>query len=784
MRFLEFIKMEGITHKQEELKKEPSGKFRFFGFKGFISRVIPVFFFLTVFAAPSLHARIVSEIIIEGNNRVSQKEILKNISMKAGEEFSARKAGDDISSIYEMGKFDNVSVVEEEVDDELRIIYEVEEKPLIKNIEFRGNEEISSRRLNRQMELQKGDYFDEHEMQRGERALNEFYRERGYAGANVEGFLSRTEDNQVEITYYVEEGNKIKVQRFNVFGVLRGDFNKVKDQLELKKGDVYQQNKLDESIANIRRYYMNEGFINADVSDPVLRFCPERQNIFISVFVTENERYEIGAVNFFGNIRVDDDILKNVANLSEGMIYSQQNIEMAMASIQEVYGEKGYIRVAAIPHFDFRREEKRVNINFEIQEGPKVYVRNVYIQGNHVTRDYVIRREIGLEEGDVFNLSQVRRAQARIYRTGFFRDVQMELLPADTADKTDIVFIVEEQKTGMVSLGAGWSSQDRLVGSLQVSQDNLFGRGQNIRAMWEFGRRKQDYRIDFSEPWLFNTPTPFSFSVYNTIRTRRYKDTETGASGDYDERRSGGSLSLGRHLTDAVSARLRYTYEQVGRSNISASIKDFVDEETDSISSLTPRLSYDTRDYPFDPSTGVNIRLSNQVAGGILGGDNDFVKSEFGFTYFQPLFWEFVGVANLEIGHIAAYGRSDDVPHYEKFNVGGAESIRGYEYYGDIGPSGGGKYKAVGNLEVKFPIFQERGQTVLQGALFYDIGGAWDKTDDITLRTGDRPLDLKRGFGVGIRFKMPGFPIRLDWGYGMDKETPGGQWYFTLGDIF
>jgi outer membrane protein insertion porin family len=195
-------------------------------------------------------------------------------------------------------------------------------------------------------------------------------------------------------------------------------------------------------------------------------------------------------------------------------------------------------------------------------------------------------------------------------------------------------------------------------------------------------------------------------------------------------------------------------------------------------------LIYDSRDYPFDPSTGIYLRGSNQFAGGIFGGTQDFLKFESKSTYFKPVWKRLVGVLNLETGIVAEYGDTEEVPVYERFDVGGAESVRGYESWGDIGAPEGGKYKMVINAELKFPIFSEKGQTILQGAFFYDVGSSWTDFENITLQSGTGRDNLRRGVGLGIRFKTRAFPIRLDWGYGIDKRPKEWSWYFTLGDIF
>ncbi len=682
-----------------------------------------------------------------------------------------------------MGKFDDVQILLEEITPlSVRVIYRVREKPIIEKIEFKGNEEIRTRTLLRELDFKEGDFFDEFEAKEAVEKIVSYYKEEGFAFVSVEFFTTLDKEAKtITITYRVIEGNRIKIAAFNVIGVVQANIKEVLKEVETEKGKMFEQRQLKEDIERIRSYYRNNGFFNVEISEPLITFDDKREKMYITIVIYEGSLYTIGDIKFEGNITISDNELHEKIGIKKGAVYSENKINFAGAAISEKYGSVGYIRANVNTLYKFDEVENKINIIFDIFEGPKVYVRNIFLDGNFITKDYVIKREFEIKEGDPFYLRKVRETQAEIFRLGFFSDVNLDVLPAGPPDKTDIVFVVTEQKTGMASIGAGYSSQDGIVGKLKVSQDNFLGRGQKLSIMWEFGGRKQNYRIDFREPWLFNTPTPFSASIFNTIRTRSFVTDDI--SGNYKEQRSGGSIGLGRHFTNEFTGFLKYSLEQVRIHNVCDDIKYEIPESRDITSSITPSVSYDTRDYPFNPSKGYFVRLSNQIAGGIFGGDVNFMKLELDATYFQPLFWRFVGVLNLDAGAAFAFSDTDNIPVYERFNVGGAESIRGYDW-GQVGQRGGGNYKLVGNIEIKFPIVSERGRTLLQGAIFYDIGSSWNRTQDIVLRAGLEDNKLKRGFGVGVRFKIRAFPIRLDWGFGVDKCQPGGQWYFSIGDIF
>jgi outer membrane protein insertion porin family len=727
-------------------------------------------------------AQTIVEIKIEGNKNVSTREIEKNISLVEGQEYDPAQASDDLSAIYDMEKFDDVSIFLEEVStDTVRIIYQVEEKAIVSKIEYKGNKEIKSKKLKKKIESKEKDFFDDFIMQDDVKKIVDFYKEEGYAECEAEAYTTLdSEKNTITITFYVTEGNKIEIKELNLVGIVNEKYKKVRKKIKTKAGKVYKQPQLDEDLASIKQYYKNSGYLNVSVQDPLVTYDPTHKYMYITIFVSEGDRYFIEELSFTGNIQRNDKELRKALEIKKGDVYSEEELRMAMFAIQELYGEDGYIKMNIVPRYEYDDFNKKLNVEFDIFEGPKVYVRNIYVDGNYVTKDYVIEREFKIKPGEPFNLKKVRETQAEIFKLGFFSDIKIEMLPTGAPDQTDLVFIVEEQKTGMASVGAGYSSVDKLVGTVRISQDNLFGRGQKLSAMWEFGTgstKKQNYRIDFSEPYLFNTPTPFSFSIFNLTTRKFFGDFK------YVEQRRGGSTSFGRHFTDNFSAFLKYSLQDIKISDVDEEIQDEVEAGNDTTSSVTPSIVFDSRDYPFDPSKGVYFRTPLQIAGGIFGGDRDFVKWETQLTAFQKIFWRVVGVVNLVTGMVTEYADSTDVPIYERYYVGGAESIRGYDYW-QVGPAEGGKYKLVGNAEIKFPIVSDKGRTLLQGAFFYDVGNAWVNSSDITLQAGTGAHDLRRGYGFGIRFKTRAFPIRLDWGYGIDKRPKEAQWYFTLGDIF
>jgi outer membrane protein insertion porin family len=343
-----------------------------------------------------------------------------------------------------------------------------------------------------------------------------------------------------------------------------------------------------------------------------------------------------------------------------------------------------------------------------------------------------------------------------------------------------------EGKPGILSAGAGFSSVDGLLGTLQVQHINLFGRAQRLNMLWEFGERKQNYEIGWSDPWFLGKRMSFGADVFDTVRRKPFGTDRLA----YREGRRGFALSLGPRLTDKLSLVHRYGYEQVRVFDVDQRVAAdplFARFTTDvgQLSSLTNGIVYNSRDNDFDPSRGMRQSASVQLAGGPLGGDFNFYKPQLSSSHYFPTFWKFVFSLQGRAAYVRHFKPSKEVPLTERFVLRPEDTVRGYESQ-ELGPAGGGRFMMVYNAEYKFPIVQERNRTILQGAFFVDAGNTWDKMDQSSFKIGSQTNQMRAGAGFGIRFKTPVFPIRLDWGYGLNHRPgePLSQFYFTIGNIF
>jgi len=553
-------------------------------------------------------------------------------------------------------------------------------------------------------------------------------------------------NNQGKITAIVVQGNE------NIFKDL------IISQIASNLGDVFSK----ENIEKDMKAVYDLGYFK-DVKIKLESFRDGYKVVFVVV-----ENLPVKEINIEGSTVVSVEEMREVMVLREGQIFCQKILKNDLDRISQLYKDRGYLLIN-IKDINFDEEGK---LWIKISEGR---LEKIIIEGNDKTKEKVITREINIEPGDLFNFEIVKKSLQKIYNLGYFEDVSMKLEPGSEEDKIFLVIKVIEKNTGKFGVGAGYNSEEGLMGFTSYEESNLFGGGQKLEAKVEIGGRTT-YKIAFLEPWLADTPTSFGFEVYDTAQKEEEKE-EGEIISEYEEERLGGKLIFGRRISDAVDLGIELKTEKVSYNLISgSSLPDNSDEGQ--TNSLTPTFTYDTRDNVFNPTSGLYGNFSLEKAGGFLGGDYDFTKYNLTLsTYFSTKITEDV----INIGSIkniadkisqgvlafrAKGGSANSVlPSFAKYKVGGMNTVRGY----DFGEFSGDK-SLVFNAEYRLPLAKN-----FQAVLFTDWGQAWDYEESINL------ADLKFGKGIGIRFDTPIGPIRLD--YGIDEEGTG-QTYFSIGHTF
>jgi outer membrane protein insertion porin family len=526
---------------------------------------------------------------------------------------------------------------------------------------------------------------------------------------------------------------------------------------------------MDVDVEKIRDLYFNNGYIKVAIGEPGIKLNAAKKGMIITIPISEGPQFKISSVKFSGNKVFGDDAIKKRITLLPNTPFSKEQLKRNILSISELYSENGYAIATISPDLIPEEDKKLVDVSLKIDEGDRYRIGKIEIAGNTKTRDKVIRREVRLDEGDIFNSKLLKRSYERINNLNFFETVDIIPKPQPEAKLVDLDIKVKERPTGFLSIGGGYSSVDKLIGMVDLTQGNLFGKGQLLKIRAEIGGRTTFYEINFRDPWFMNKPILFSTSIYKT--TREYIE--------YDKKATGFGFSFGKDFSEYVKGEIEYNFEDATIYNVSedASIVIREQEGTSTTSRITPFLVRDSRDNYLDPTRGSRNSIYFTYAG--IGGSNKYVKSEIDSAWLFPL-----GKTTFMLRGRFGYATGiwgEDLPLYERFYVGGIYTIRGLGW-GEAGPRDeetgdpiGGTTELIFNAEYIFPIISE---LRLKGVVFFDAGNSYDSFDKFGT--------LRYTTGAGIRWISPMGPIRVEWGYNLNRQRDekASRIEFTFGTFF
>lgn len=730
----------------------------------------------------------ITRIEVQGNKTVSQAAILAKIRAHIGSDFEQALVNEDLKRLYATGLFSDVSVSLADYEGGVSVLFNVIEKPLIKDIIFEGNKVIKKAKLQETIKSKRGEFLDKRQLKTDIDNILDQYRQKGYSLAKLNHTVELNEEtNEATIYILIDEGTKLAIKNILLEGNKHFSDKQLLKLIKTRKGGLfskglYKEEVIDEDLKRIKSFYNEQGFSDAKVSKELL-YDKGAKRMSIKINIEEGEKYLVGEIIIRGNALFEESYIRGKLEMLPSSTFSRDRLHNEIVAIQGLYFERGYINAIAKADTLLNPQTGRIDITYTIEENELVYVHKIRITGNTKTKDKVIRRELRLKPGEPFNGAKLKRSKERLYNLGFFEEVVFDNEPTSEKDKQDLVVNVKETKTGEFSFGGGFSSIDKAIGFIEIEQRNFdisnwptfTGAGQDMKFRFEFGTVRRDFELSFTEPWMFDRPTSFGFDLFNK---RRLRERSLGLG--FDEERRGGDIRLGREFSDTLKGGLTYRLEEVDISNIveeaSSDLKNEAGKNT--ISSLILSLSKDTRDSIYNPARGALLSGSVETAGGLFGGDKDFVKTILGSSwYFSPK-EEFVLELRLRAGLADSFGSSKDVPIYERFFAGGVNTIRGYRER-RVGPRDpasndpiGGESMFLAGAELTFPVVQ-----YLKGAVFYDAGDVWRRVNDF----GEGKL--KHGVGVGIRVNTPIGPVKLDFGYPLtvDKdEKRVGRFHFSL----
>lgn len=746
---------------------------------------------------------VIGELRISGNRNVRESVIRAQIKARKGDLYSRADHDRDVQAVMSLGGFDRVVTDIVVLRDQeipahflavspsshpVRLTFIVEEKPVVDKILFEGREKVSKGRLLDEVSFRKGDPLDRLKLREAEDKILEAYRKKGFHRARVSGDVKvDTTTHKADVLFTIEEGPKARIAEVLLTGVTAFKPKKVLRKMKNRRKKVFDEKQLPEDLKAIEALYKNEGYQDFEILSSSVTFSEDLTKIFIHVAVKEGRQYRFGDTTFSGHTVYTSTELARAIDYRKGKLFSQDRFEYTLQTLREMYAEKGRLRTVIDPVKTFNPETGLLDVRFEIEEGGVVYVDHVDVGGNRSTKKHVLLREIVIKPGEPFSISKVRKSQQRLMNLGFLDDVQMDVTSPFDPDKVDLLFEVHEGKPGMLTAGAGFSSLDGLIGTLSLQHLNLFGRAWRSSVQWSFGSRVNDFSVSWTTPWIYRRPISLGFDVFNTRRLSPFE----GSNSAFTNRRTGGTIRVGpRFRDDKYQLHFTYTAQRIRVDNVEQQFQNVLQQGTSFNSLIGVEAARDTRDNIWDPTEGTRNSIGFSFSGGPLQGDIHFFKpflsNSFHHTLFRVGDYPFVMSASNRAGYVTPFGDTKEVPVFERFFIGGQDTLRGYAVTGEVGARNGGTVYDVFNLEFGFPLARERRRTIVKFVTFFDAGGSWARTDDMRLRVGTGERDIKTNVGFGIRFTTPAFPIRLDWGYGL-QHRPGEdrtQINFGIGSLF
>jgi outer membrane protein insertion porin family len=707
------------------------------------------------------------------------------------------------------------------------ITYHLEERPRVKLVSYQGTAvidrtKIDERLREQDLSLRLDSFLDESSLGRIEKTLRDMMGEKGYARAGVSHAVTPVAGGPklVNVTFTIDEGPNLVIRDLEFLGnravpdrtlsrAMKG--NREQNLLSVMKGGgSYKEDAFATDAQSIEDYYRDLGYVNARVGTPELRELDESPNrrtrwVQLRVPVTEGTRYRIGTVTFEGNTLVPTDTLKALFALREGEWYSQAQVRKGLERARELYGAAGYMEFTGFPDLTPRPEPEAltvdgpaIDVRMKVTEGPQYTVNRITFTGNTTTRDHVIRREVQLVEGGVFNTEALKYSVRRLNQLGYFkplegneRDLKVEKTPGrDHA--VDVTLAFEEQNRNQVNFGAGVSQYDGVFGSLSYTTSNFLGRGESLTLSGQKGGRSSVYQLAFSEPYVFSRPMTAGFDLYS-----RKVDFLTGVNTiGYSEVRSGVSLTGGHALFRFSRAYLTYGYEVIDTAVAQDLLDDldsqgsvgvpvfnpFLDEGRHVESRLTPTFLHSTVDNPFMPRSGRKLQLSMPVAGGLLGGTSNYVKPEIEAIQYIPHTRRTALGVRANVGWVRPFGETAALPYYLRYFLGGEYQVRGVDIR-TVGPTdddnralGGNKF-VLFNAEYYFDFHR-----LVRALVFHDAGQAFGEDERVDLRR------MRTSSGIELRVMVPmlNVPFRLIYAFNTYRDAfqPARTFKFGVGATF
>ncbi len=722
---------------------------------------------------------------------ISRERVLAQMRTKVGQPYSDIVAEDDIRSLFSTGAVENVRIFGQPQGDGIRVVVAIQTRSILTEIQIDGASRIPAKRLRKALGIKLNTPVREEDLEKGRQKIFDTYQAHGFTDVDVRFRIEAADPKRAtsRVVYTINEGVKGAISLIDFEGNAHISARRLRKQMKTKKrsiiGFIDKSGRLDEAqlqqdLQSVREYYQNQGFIDMAVRD-VRKERTANGRLHIVVVVDEGARYRVGKISAVGFQNTTEERIRALLKVKEGAVYSPKAIKEDAKAIADAYGAGGYVEAEVVPESSSARGNV-IDVTYRIQEGQRSFVERISIVGNTRTKDKVIRREVLIAPGDIFNTVRVDVSKKRLENLGYFSKV--DAYPVDTGveGRKDLQIQVEEKRTGSLNFGAGFSTVDSLIGFVELTQGNFditnwpsfTGGGQKFRLRLQGGTQRKDVELQLIEPWFLDRPLSLGGEVF-------YHEANF-LSNLYDQRTYGLSIELRKPLRPYLYATLGYSLADFDIYNVALGVSPQILEEEGSStkSQVSGSLVWDRRDSTFLTRSGERVALTMYVAGGVLGGTEQIYGWDLEGSKYFHLPGDTIFLVNAEAAVVDNWGSGTRVRIFDRLFLGGANNLRGFDFR-DVGPKDakgeplGGKTLARATVEYTFPVIEK-----VRGAVFYDTGFVESNSYDFSAS------NIASDVGIGIRLDLPVGPLRIDYGFPLQKagNHGGGKFNFNVGYQF
>ena len=726
-----------------------------------------------------------------GAQAVSKERILAQMRTKVGQPYSNQVVEQDVAALYKTGVIQNVRIFAQPEGDGVKVIVAVQTRAILREIEITGAERIKPKRLRKEIKLPLNRAVDEQQLEEARQKIIDVYQGQGFTDVSVQFRIDPIDEKRgtARVVFTINEGVRGAVKQVRFEGNAHFSEKVLRKQMKTRgRSPIYFVDKtgrldevqLEQDMDKLREFYQDHGYIDVEIKTP-RRERTEKGPMIITIPIVEGPQYHVQKLTISGHQNTTEDRIRKLLKMKEGSVYSPKQLRDDAKAVADAYGSGGYVDLVVLPE-GAPAGPALIDVHYKIEEGARSFVNRIDIEGNTRTKDKVIRREVLVAPGDVFNTVRVDLTKKRLDNLGYFAKVETYPEQTDIPGRKDLTILVQEKRTGSLSFGGGFSTVDKLVGFAELTQGNfdLFnwpsftGGGQKFRLRIQYGTQRKDLVMTLTEPYFLDRRLALTGQLFYTEANY--------LSNEYNQRNYGFMVEMRKPLNSYTYATLGYTFQDVDIFDVSASASDFIQSQAGSTleSKIFTSIVFDSRDNPLLSRHGRRFTFAPFIAGSFLGGDIKVYGMDLEGSQYFHLPWDTILLINGEIATVSHYSSGSGVPIYERLYLGGSNNLRGFPFR-EVGPQDqngepiGGQSMARTTIEWTFPIIEKA-----RGAVFYDTG--FVNTSSWAFGFNHIASDI----GVGIRLDLPIGPLRLDYGYPIQRDgyNGGGHFNFNVGYQF